>query len=167
LRIAKELTCMVLFFYTLLNVIVLILFTKKKKTMLHIIEIIMYWMVASYLFQNFSALCYMNFKTLIIPEQFSLEFAHFLNRVVLFPALMVMFLHFYLILYPHWKRLLLIISFVFLLAGLEGLSDLLGVLKHVNWKLWWSFAFWFTALLTLIGFMNFFRRILYKGGSHR
>lgn len=59
---------MILLSYIVLNLIVLFLFIKKKKN-LHILEILIYWMVASYLFQNLSALCYMNFKTLLIPEK--------------------------------------------------------------------------------------------------
>jgi hypothetical protein len=61
---------MILLFYVALNVIALFLFTKKKKS-LHSLEIITFWMVSSYLFQNFSALCYMNFKTIIIPDKLS------------------------------------------------------------------------------------------------
>lgn len=154
---------MILFFYVALNVIALFLFTKKKKS-LHSLEIITFWMFSSYLFQNFSALCYMNFKTIFIPDKLSYELAHFLNRTVLFPMLMVAFLHFFLILSTPLKKLLLLISFIFLLTALEWLSDLLGILVHIHWQLWWSFSFWLFALLGLIGFMKFFRKILYKGG---
>jgi hypothetical protein len=122
-------------------------------------------MVASYLFQNLSALCYMNFKTLFIPEKLELELAHFLNRTILFPIVMVTFLHFYLTFWSRLKRGLLLLTFMFLLVGLEWLADLLGVITHVNWQIWWSFSFWMTTLLVLVSFMNFFRKILYKGGK--
>jgi hypothetical protein len=153
---------MVLVFYIVLNGIALFLFILKKKR-LHILEIIVYWMIGSYLFQNFSALCYMNLKTLIIPEILSYEFSHFLNRIVLYPAIMVTFLHYYLILNTHLKKLLLIMSFVLVFVGLEWLADFLGVIKHVHWRIWWSFSFWLIALLVLIGFMKLFRKILNKG----
>lgn len=153
---------MILFYYILVNVIAIFLFIKKKKQ-LHILEIIIYWMVGSYLFQNFSALCYMNFKTILIPDKLPLELTHFLNRIVLYPMIMVTFLHFFLILNTHFKKLLLILSFVLLLVGLEWLADFSGVLLHVHWRIWWSFSFWLMALLMLIGFMKFFRKILYKG----
>lgn len=156
---------MVLVFYIVLNVLALFLFIKKKK-MLHILEIILYLMVSTYLYQNFSALCYMNFKTLIVPEKLPNELSHFLNRTVLFPIVMVTFLHFFLVLTTHFKKLLLIISYTLLLTGLEYLSDLLGVLIHVHWQVWWSISFWLIALFLLIVFMKFFRRILYKGGYH-
>jgi hypothetical protein len=154
---------MILLFYIVLNLIVLFLFIKKKKD-LHILEILLYWMVASYLFQNLSALCYMNFKTLLIPDKLELELAHFLNRTVLFPIIMITFLHYYLTLWGRLKKGLLLIIFMFLLVGLEWFADLSGIITHVDWKLWWSFAFWLTALLVLISFMNTFRQILYKGG---
>jgi hypothetical protein len=154
---------MILLSYIVLNLIVLFLFIKKKKN-LHILEILIYWMVASYLFQNLSALCYMNFKTLLIPDKLELELTHFLNRIVLFPVIMVTFLHYYLTFWSQLKKGILLLTFMFLLVGLEWLSDLSGVITHVDWKIWWSFSFWLTALLVLVSFMNFFRKILFKGG---
>lgn len=153
---------MILFFYVVLNMIAVFLFIKKKKT-LHILEIIVHWMVASYVFQNFSALCYMNFKTLIIPDRLSYELTHVLNRIVLYPVLMVTFLHYLLIFRTYLKKLLLMISFMFLFVGLEWLEDFLGVLIHAHWRIWWSFSFWSAALLVLIGFMKLFREFLFKG----
>lgn len=156
---------MVLFFYIVLNVLALFLFIRKKK-MLHVLEIIVYWMISTYLYQNFSAICFMNFKTLIVPEKLGLEFSHFINRTVFFPLLMVIFLHYLLILTTYWKKMLLFASFVLLLTGFEYLSDLLGVLIHKNWRVWWSFAYWVATLSVLLVCMKVFRRILYKGGNH-
>lgn len=154
---------MVLFFYVVLNAVAVALFTNTPKK-IHILEVLVYGMLGSYFFQNFSALCYMNFKTLVIPDNLSYEFTHVLNRLVLFPLLMVTFLHFFLTLNTHLKKLLLSISFLLLFVGLEWLADLLGILEHVHWRLWWSFAFWTATLFVLIGFMKFFRKVLYQGG---
>lgn len=154
---------MILLFYIVLNVIVIVLFTKKKKN-LHSLEILVYWCVSTYLFQNFSAVCYMNFKTIYIPDKLTLELSHFVNRIILYPILMVTFLHYFLLLSSLLKKLLLIICSIFLLAGLEWFADYLGVVNHINWPIWWSFAYWLTSLLFLIGFMKLFRKILYKGG---
>ena len=153
---------MIFFIYLVINMFVLFLFIKLKKH-LHILETFVYWMLSSYLFQNFSALCYMNFKTLIIPEQLSYEFSHFLNRILLFPAFMVLFLNYFLIQKAYKRKLLLIIFFILILGGLEWLGHLTGVLIHIHWKIWWSSTFWLLSLLILIGFMNFFRKILYRG----
>jgi hypothetical protein len=148
--------------YLVINISVLLLFIKLKKH-LHILETLVYWMLSSYLFQNFSALCYMNFKTLIIPEQLSYEFAHFLNRILLIPAFMVLFLNYFLIQKTYKRKLLIIIFFILILGGLEWLGHTTGVLIHVHWKIWWSFTFWLLSLLILVGFMKFFRKILYRG----
>ena len=153
---------MILFSYIVLNIIVIVLFIKKR-TKLHLLEILVYWMIGSYLFQNLSALCYMNFKTLVIPDKLSYEFSHFLNRTILYPALMVMFIHFFLILRTYTKKILLLLCFVSILVGVEWVEHFSHILIHEHWKLWWSFAFWTVALLVLIGFMKFFRKILYKG----
>nr|WP_304217039.1 hypothetical protein [Fredinandcohnia onubensis] len=137
-----------------------------KKKRLHILEILVYWLIATYLYQNFSALCYMNFKTLIIPEKITFELSHFVNRIILFPLLMVTFLHYYLVFNTTFKRILLTGSFIILLSGLEWLSDYVGVLIHVNWQIWWSPSFWLAALMVLIGVMTFFRKMLQKGGAN-
>ncbi|SFB02576.1 hypothetical protein SAMN04488577_3414 [Bacillus sp. cl95] len=140
-----------------------IFFTKIKKR-LHSLEIIVYWMISSYLFQNFSAICYMNFKVLTIPNNIQLELAHFVNRIILIPLLMVLFLHFFHCVKTSFRKMVVYLGFIFLLVGLEWLSDILGVLNHVNWKTWWSFIFWIVALGILICFKKFFRSLLFKGG---
>jgi hypothetical protein len=153
---------MVLLFFALLNIIALFLFIRLKKQ-LHILEIIVYWMMASYFFQNFSAICYMNFKTLIVPEKLSYEMAHFINRTMLYPIIMVTFLHYYLIIKTTLRKILLIICFTLILSGVEWLADTLGVVIHINWQNWWSLSFWIATLFMLVGTMKFYRRILYKG----
>jgi hypothetical protein len=153
---------MIFFYFFLLNIIGVFLFIRTKKT-LHILEIFVYWLAASYLFQNLSAFCYMNLKTLIIPEKLSFELSHFLNRTVIYPIIMVTFLHYFLILKNFTRKLLLFLFTISFLAGMEYLEHFSGVLVHVHWKLWWSFTFWLAALLVLIGFMKVFRRMLYKG----
>ncbi|TVY10751.1 hypothetical protein [Paenibacillus cremeus] len=151
-------------FYLVVNAIAVILFAKYHKR-LHALEILVYWSVSTYLYQNFSALCYMNFKTLWIPDEWSYAFTHFLNRVVLLPLLMVMFLDLLLALTALLKKLLLLAVSVTLLVGMEWLSHYLGVLIHQHWQLWWSFAFWLSALVALAACMKGFRLLLYKGGT--
>jgi hypothetical protein len=158
----KEFQSMTLLFYLVLNLVALILYIRKNKN-LHILEIMVYWMFGSYLFQNFSALCYMNFKTLIVPNVLSLEIAHFLNRINLFPLLMVIFLDFFIMIKQLIKKILLFIGFLFLFLALEWLADFLKILIHVHWRVWWSFSYWILILLVLIGIMKIFRKILYKG----
>jgi hypothetical protein len=153
---------MIFFYFILLNIMGVFLFIKTKKN-LHIIEIFVYWLVASYLFQNLSALCYMNLKSLIIPDKLSFELSHLLNRTVIYPIIMVTFLNYFLLLKRVIGKLLVFIFYVSLLVGMEYIEHFSGVLIHVQWKLWWSFTFWLAALLVLIGFMKIFRRILYKG----
>jgi len=156
---------MILVFFIVLNTILFSLFIIKKKR-LHILEILVYWLIATYLYQNFSALCYMNFKTLIIPDKLTFELSHFVNRIILFPLFMVTFLHYYLVFNTTLKRILLTGSFIILLSGLEWLSDYLGVLIHVNWQIWWSPSFWLAVLMVLIGVMTLFRKMLRKGGAN-
>jgi hypothetical protein len=153
---------MIFSFFIFLNIIGVFLFIKTKKN-LHILEIFVYWLVASYLFQNLSAFCYMNLKTLIIPDKLSFELSHFLNRTIIYPIIMVTFLHYFLMLKRNIRKLLLFIFFISVLVGMEYIEHFSGILIHVHWKLWWSFTFWLAALLVLIGFMKIFRRILYKG----
>jgi hypothetical protein len=77
---------------------------------------------------------------------------------------MVIFLDCFIIFKTTFKRGLLFIGFIFLFVGLEWFSDFFRVLIHVHWRIWWSFSFWLLTLLVLLGFMKFFRKILYKGG---
>ncbi|MFT9596287.1 CBO0543 family protein [Mesobacillus sp.] len=157
---------MVLFLYLLMNGIAIIFFMRKKKE-LHILEILAYWFFASYVAQNFSALFYMNFKNLYIPEKLSFEFSHFISRITLYPLLMVLFLDYYLKANNLVRKLLLMLGFVVLLTSIEWLNHFLGVLVHKNWQFWWSPAIWFAGLLLLIGFMKIFRILLFRGGEYK
>lgn len=154
---------MVFLIYLFMNATVFIIFLKKQKT-LHILEIITYWMLASYIAQNFSALCYMNFKTLHIPEKLSYEFSHFMSRTVLYPMIHVIFLDYYLKTNTWVKKIILMLIFVTILTSIEWFNHFLGVLIHVNWQFWWSPAIWFAGMILLIGFMKIFRIILFRGG---
>jgi hypothetical protein len=153
---------MILLFYIVFNIFFLFFFIKKKKD-LHILEILLYWLAASYLFQNYSALCYMNFKTLIIPDKLSYELSHFINRIILYPLVMVSFLQLHQITSTKIKKIFLLLSYVLLLTCLEWIEDFFGILNHVNWQIWWSFSFWVSALCVLLGFKYAFRKILFKG----
>jgi hypothetical protein len=157
---------MVLIFYALINLIGIFYFVKLKKN-IHILEILVYWMASSYLFQNFSALCVMNFKTLVIPDLLSYELTDVLNRIVLFPLLMVTFLNYFRSSNSYLTKLLISFSYILLLTGLEWSSHLSGVLLHVHWKIWWSLGFWMIALWLLVWFEKFFRKLLYRGGAYR
>ncbi len=156
---------MTLFLFATLNLIVLFLFLRMKKR-LHVLEIILYWLIASYLFQNYSALFYMNFKTLVIPEKLSYEFSHFLNRILLYPVVMVTFLQVYLTSKSYITKTLTVTSYILLLGIVEWIEHLTDVLIHKNWHLWWSLAFWTISLLLLIGVMSIFRKMLFKGAHH-
>lgn len=156
---------MVFLIYVIMNGVGLLFFLKKKKN-LHILEIIAYWLLGSYIAENFSAICYMNFKTLYIPENLSLEFSHFLSRTNLYPLIMVLFLDYYLTSISFLKKLLVMLGFVAILTSIEWFNHFLGVLIHVNWQFWWSPSVWFGGLLLMIGFMKIFRVQLFRGGSY-
>jgi hypothetical protein len=104
----------------------------------------------------------MNIKQFYIPEILSLEMAHFINRTVLIPVSTIIFLNQYIILKNLRNKIVFIIIFVLLIAGIEWLEDYLGVLIHSNWKISWSLVYWAAYILILILFMGFFRNKLMK-----
>jgi hypothetical protein len=156
----------VLSFYILLNIAAILFFIKYKKRMLHTLENFIYWLIATIIFQNYTAILYSNTNHLIIPNKFSLALSHFFNRTFLIPIIIVTFLNIYLMATTIWRKLLSMIGFIIVLVGYEMLSDLLGVLQHFHWRLWWSISYWFAALVLSIGFMKFFRKILYGRGTY-
>ncbi|REE90646.1 hypothetical protein A8990_106151 [Paenibacillus taihuensis] len=153
---------MLLFLYILMNAAVLFVFMKTRRTM-HMLEIFVCWWMASYVYQNYSALCFMNFKTLIIPDMFTPKAAHFLNRIVLYPVLMVVFLQLLLRMSTFLRKFALYIGFILLLSALDGLDHVSGILIHADWRAWWTIALWVITLPFLIVCMKLFRIILFKG----
>jgi hypothetical protein len=153
---------MIFIFYFLLNLFPLIFFFKFQKKHLHSLEIFVLWLVSSMLFQNYSALFFMNFKYFIIPNVFSIEMTHFMNRIVLIPIITLIFLNRYIVTKPFYQRMVLTFFFIFLLTVIETLADFLGVLKHTHWRIWWSIEFWVIYILLLILIMGIFRKTLLK-----
>lgn len=152
---------MLLLGYILLNAAALFVFLKTRKVM-HVLEILVYWWISTYVYQNYSALCFMNFRTLIIPDEFTPEFAHLLNRIVLYPILMVVFLQLLLKMTGMLRKLALYIGFVLLLSALDGLDHVTGILIHSDWRAWWAFALWMILLLFLVASMKLLRSILFR-----
>jgi hypothetical protein len=129
-------------------------------------EILFYWCLGSLLAQNYSALQTMNFKSAMIPDQFSPEFAQLLSRTVLYPILGLLFLHTYNSSKGAGSKLVCMVGFTALMYGFDYLSNALGVFVHITLKGWWSAAFYLLQNLILIGIMKLFRKKLQPGGAH-
>lgn len=158
---------MILSFYIILNLLVVFFFFRYRKKIFYPLEIFMYWMIGTIFVQNFSAIHFMNWKTLIISAYPSLEYAHVLNRLVLLPICFVIFLQVYRVSKSKKCRFFIFLLFVGILTGLEWLSDLLGVFDHVNWKLWWSYLYWAMSLFLTILFMKYFQKKLVEGRNQQ
>lgn len=154
---------MIITFYIILNLVIILAFFLIVKKHLKNLEILVHWFVGSILFQNFSAVNYMNYKKLIIPEDFSIELTHFFNRMILIPLLFVWFLNQYIALTSKVKKLTLSLFFLLIFLGIEWLAEELGVLEHKDWKIWWSVAFWTSAQIASVFFMKYFRKKLNEG----
>lgn len=153
---------MIFIFAFLLNVLCMIFFFKWQKKHLHSLEIFVMWLVSSMLFQNYSALMSMNFKYFNIPNVFSLEMTHFMNRIALIPIFTIIFFNQLIVIKSYIQRMVYTCIFVFFLTGIEKVADSLGILKHMHWKIWWSIGFWISYILLLILMMKIFRKKLAK-----
>lgn len=154
---------MVLLFYAFLNTVCTWMFFKYcSNKRLHVLEISTYWLFATMLIQNYSALNHINFKLFVIVDVFHLEMAHFLNRIVLEPLVVVWFLHQFVAMTSFLKKAGCLTVYMILLVVQERLQERLGVIQNNGWKIWWSFLVWLTILLLTIGFMKVFRSKLKK-----
>lgn len=154
---------MIAAFYILISLLVLFLLFKYQIRNIHAVEILVYWLVATILCQNYSALLYMNLKYIWIPDILSLEMANFINRTVLYPLLTILFLNRYIILTTLGKKISWVLFYGLILTSMEWLEAWLGVLVYTNGKMKWSFLFWLFYVLVSIGFMRYFRKKLNQG----
>lgn len=165
-RVKRGDLILVFLFFLVLNAGIVMMFVTTPRKELLPLEIFLYWCLSSILVQNYAALQTMNFKTSIIPDQLNLEFAHFLNRTVLYPVLSLLFLHTYKASKGVEAKLVCFLVFSLLMYVFEYLSGAFGVFVHVTWKEWWAVAFGFLHNLILIGVMEVFRKKLLSGGAH-
>jgi len=153
---------MVLLFYIALNLVFVYLLVKYRSKRMHPLELFVNGLFGSFLVQNYNAINSMNFKTFVIPDVLSLEFAHVLNRFVLFPVSVLYMLTLLLTVQSLSKKLLIVVCFECIFVGLEWLEDWQGVLIHQHWRLWWSFAVWLVIMAISCSMMIIFRKILRK-----
>jgi hypothetical protein len=154
---------MILSIFILLNLTVFFSFFIFGKKELHILEITAYFFFAGIPVQNLSALLCLDLGWITISSTQSLEWAEVINRSVLIPILVVWFLSLFIHTFSYYKKIFYLLFFTCILTGIEYLSEWLGLLKHVHWKFWWSFALNAGLLLIAIPFMVFFRSYFYKG----
>jgi hypothetical protein len=102
---------MVFVFYVVLNLVILKYFIKFQKKNIHVLEILVYWLMATILFQNYTAFFSMNIKYFIIPDVFSLEMSHLLNRTILYPVITIIFLNRFLLLQSIKKKIVSFFEF--------------------------------------------------------
>jgi hypothetical protein len=157
---------LVFMFFLIVNVGLVYVFFKIQRKQLVPLEILLYWCLSSTLVQVYSAIQTMNFKSSMIPDQLSPEFAHLLNRTVLFPILALLFLHTYNASKGAGTKLVCLVGFSMLIYGFEYLSSVLGVFVHITLKEWWSAAFSLLLNLILVGIMRIFRKKFQSGGAH-
>jgi hypothetical protein len=154
--------------YAAFNLVALLFFFRYERKSIHVLEILTYWLVATILFQNYSAFFTMNLKYMIVPEQLGLELAHLLNRTVLYPVIVLIYLNRYAAMSGRSTRLLWTLSAILFLTGLEWLADWTDVLRHTReWQLWWSFAWWSLYLLLLLAVYQAFRTKLTKEFAYK
>ncbi len=149
--------------YAIVNLAALIVFFRFERNSLHVLEILTYWLAATVLFQNYSAFFTMNINYMVVPERLSLELAHLLNRIVLYPVFALIYLNRYATAAGSSDRSLWTLGAILFFAGLEWLADWTGVLRHMpEWQLWWSFAWWCLFTLVLLAVYHAFRTQLTK-----
>lgn len=153
---------MILFFYLLLNVLIALIFFKFQKKNIFALEIFGLWIVTTIIYQNYSAFFIMNLKYFLIPDDFNIEMAHFINRCILIPIITITLLNRYIVLKTFWRKTTSILMMILILSAIEWLAHVTGILIHENWKIWWSLSFWILYIFITILFMKYFRKKLAK-----
>lgn len=147
-----------------LSAVLLYLFAKYRNKHLHALEIFAVWCAGSLIIQNYSALQTMNFRSSVIPDILSLELANLLNRTVLYPVAILLFLDWHSAAGSLGKKSWITLLAAAVLTGLEWLSGRLGVFVHVTWPLWGTAVFWLLLCLVAEAILKLMRmKLLAKG----
>lgn len=137
-----------------------------RKRRIQSLEVLAYWLLSMILVQNYSAIFYMNTRFTDIPDILSFEGADLVNRLVLYPLAIVLFLDLCTACFTMTGKAGTVLAGVCVLTGLEWIDDWTGIHVHRSWVFWWSPAIWLLILLVSLGFMAYFRRKL-QGGIRR
>lgn len=147
-----SMTLILIIFYTVTR--------KKNNLLVHIFVL----MAIEFLFTSFISVIADNESLWKISK----DPPHFLMfrvaEVLIFPLLLLWYLELNRMLGTFSKKLLLYLTWTFLLAGFERALSFLDIMEYTKWELWASFLSWalFLAVTILLG--KIFSSILRKEG---
>lgn len=151
---------MVISFIIVLNLIMLYLFFNAKKH-LHLYEILVYWMVLSFLRQDFNAIVDVNLELVQVSQKLSDYWSIFFNRMILFPLPQVWFLSMYAGAPTLARKGLLFLGSAVFLTLLDRMMEPLGLIHFIHFAIWQTALFWASSMITGILLMKWFRKFLY------
>ncbi|MBD2868780.1 hypothetical protein [Paenibacillus arenilitoris] len=152
---------MILVCYLIVNIACVLAFFAWPGKRLHALEILTYWLFGSLLIQNYYAFLHINFKLIVINEALGPALAHFMNRTVMQPLIVVGVLPYYAASGTIGRKAAVLACCAGLLTGLEWLADWVGILEHKGWDGWLTAAFWLVALgLTVLCRRTFGRKLI-------
>lgn len=156
---------MILFAVIFLICSVLLIIWKYAQVPL--LECLFIWLVVSTINLNVFDILTGNLKLIEITKQMQMFWASFLNRHLLIPLLVVLFIDKYESAKSAAKKVGCFVLWVLMLAALQYAASWAGIIKFVNWKFSWSMAEWAGVMLATLYCRVFFHCLLRKGGISR
>jgi hypothetical protein len=143
-----------------LNLITLYSFVVARKN-LHLYEILVYWMVLSFLRQDFNAILAINLGLVKVSRTPSFYWSIFFDRLLLIPLPQVWFLSECRVAKSRTRKIMLFVGCTVPLTLLEGITEKVGIIQYTHWKLWESAIYWMCSMVAGIWLMKWFRKYLY------
>lgn len=133
-------------------------FTRQK---LHVLEICAYWMFTCIIIQQIFTIITLNLRSIVISEGEGVFWFLIMNRLLIYPSLVILLYHF-----SKNKKLvhkvILIIIWIFPLASIQSFSNKFGLITFSKWNFIYSLAEWLLVILLSFSFFVWFRYLLKK-----
>lgn len=154
----------IMFIYIITMVILnLVMFMSLSLTRqkLHILEICAYWMFNCAVIQQVFTIITLNNRWILITEGEGVFWFLIMNRLVIYPALLI-WLYYFIKNKKLVHKVLLTVIWIFPLASIQSLSNKFGIITFSKWNFIFSLGEWSIVILLSFSFIAWYRYLLKK-----
>lgn len=133
-------------------------FTRQK---LHVLEICAYWMFSCIIIQQVFTIVTLNLRYIEITEGEGVFWFLIMNRLLIYPALIIWLYYFS----KHKKlvhKVILTMIWLIPLASIQSFSNQFGLITFSKWNFIYSLAEWLIVILLSFSFFVWFRYLIKK-----
>lgn len=136
-----------------------------RRKNIYLLEFFAIWFFLATISQNLTDIAMANLELFKVTKKIEMFWASFLNRFLLIPLILILFVDFYSVSKSFIGKVLLFVACVLILTIVDQAASWLGIIKFQHWEIWWSLLGWACIFLAALGCRKILQYLLRKGNE--